>query len=72
MKYKNKDIAHLAYLLIKEAGICVRCHSEWQQKHTVLCGKCELETRAYTVQYRLIKSGKIVSLPKLKRSKGTA
>jgi hypothetical protein len=34
------DIAHFAYLLVKEAGICVRCHQAWARKNRVLCGKC--------------------------------
>jgi hypothetical protein len=40
MKNKEFNVGQMAYLLLKEAGICVRCLSEWAwAEFTVRKGK---------------------------------
>ena len=55
MKSKQKEtpkqIAHFAYMLLKESGVCLLCKAAWRDPDYVSCKKCRMEHRERCKEY---------------------
>lgn len=48
MKRRNPEVASLAYMILKDVGICVRCQAQWALKGYVHCSSCREYWQVYT------------------------